>query len=146
MIKCRPVSLENTYSYGPDPSVAKASILFLEAVHSFLVYLVNMLVGLHMLHKRGGFGNARVNGLEYRDEFSLAFSFAVRKLQLHPSQKEYDHVFLCIYTEYFRVGTSFWSHDGTQFCCKHREDKEKVSSTVMTHLAPPRASCLFPEI
>lgn len=54
MIKCHPVSLENTYSYGPDPSVAKASILFLEAIHSSLVYLVNMLVGLHMLHKQGG--------------------------------------------------------------------------------------------
>lgn len=40
MIKCSPVSLESTYSY--DPRVAKAPILFLEDVHSSLVYLVNI--------------------------------------------------------------------------------------------------------
>lgn len=115
---------------------------FVSWSHTFLpVYLVSMLVGLHTLHKRGGvclaYGNARANGSEYRDEFSLAFSFDVRKLQLHPSQKEYEHTFFCIYTKYFRVVTSFWSHNGTH--------KEKASGTIVTHLAPPRASCLFPE-
>lgn len=72
---------------------------FVSWSHIFLpVYLASMLVGPHSLHKRGGvclaYGNARANGWEYRDEFSLAFSFAVRKLQLHPSQKEYEHAFV----------------------------------------------------
>lgn len=83
MIKCSLVSLESTYSYDPDPRVAKAPILFLKAVHSSLVPGKHVCRPAQALCKQGegclAYRNVGISRSKYRYESSLAFSLLSEK-------------------------------------------------------------------